>query len=163
MNTWLIAQLPVVLNLMAQVTVLLAVGLVLQQSVRRSLATRHAILLWTLIAVGFCPVVTTVLRLIAVPIPTVIRTAAQPFHVLFGDPAAALTIHSIAQPQTTHPGFFIGIALALWAAGTLLSSLWVVCGLLVAMRIKRSACPIAPEKIAGLRPQLLHIFGHNLP
>src|SRR3979409_1128565 len=103
MNTWLKllnAQLPAFLAVLALVTALLIAGLAVQQVIRRSSAARHAVLLWTLIAVGLCPILIAAVRLAAIPAPLVMRPLAKPFNVLFGNPGAAQALQTGSQPAT---------------------------------------------------------------
>ena len=63
MNSWfmvLSAYLPAALTILCVTTALLIAGLAVQHVVRRSPAARHAVLLWTLIAVGLCPILISV-------------------------------------------------------------------------------------------------------
>ncbi|HEX3154614.1 MAG TPA: hypothetical protein VHV32_08320 [Candidatus Angelobacter sp.] len=58
MNSWLSGlntQAPAALMILCVTTGILIAGLAVQHAVRRSPAARHAVLLWTLIAVGSVP------------------------------------------------------------------------------------------------------------
>ncbi|HEY2392037.1 MAG TPA: M56 family metallopeptidase [Candidatus Angelobacter sp.] len=166
MNAWLntlSGQLPAALNIAVQVTILLIAGLAVQRIARRSPAARYAVLLWTLIAAGLCPLIVAAMRLVVIPVPLVIRRSAQPFNILFGNPGVLPSLPSGGQFNTSHHSFFIEIVAVLWAAGVLVSLVGMVRGLIVMTRIRQSAQTAASEKIAGARPQLLNIFGHDLP
>jgi beta-lactamase regulating signal transducer with metallopeptidase domain len=165
MNAWLNtlnAQLPLALNVAVQVTILLIASLAVQRTVRQSSAARYAALLWTLIAIGLCPLIAAPIKLAAIPMPLVVQHSARPLNILFGNPGVS-ALPSGGQFKTTHhlpPG---GIVMALWLGGVLFGLLGIVRGLLAMRRMKRSAQPISVEKIAAVRPQLLNLFGPDLP
>jgi beta-lactamase regulating signal transducer with metallopeptidase domain len=165
MNAWLNtlnAQLPLALNVAVQVTILLIVGLAVQRIVRQSSAAHYAVLLWTLIAIGFCPLIVAASRFIAIPVPLVVQHSARPLNILFGSGALS-ALPSGGQFNTTHRLPLGGIVLALWLGGVLFGLLGIVRGLLAMRRMKRGAQPVSIEKIAAVRPRLLNLFGPDLP
>lgn len=153
------AQLPAAMMILAQVTVLLIAGLAVQHIVRRSPAARHAVLLWTLVAVGLCPILMTALRLAAISAPFVVPKFVVPMNVLFGNPGAAPTL----PPKGAHDLSLAESLIAVWAVGALFSLVGLVRGLRMARQIRRGAQPISAERIVGARAQLLTIFGSDLP
>ena len=171
MNNWLTVfadLLPAATMVLAQITALLIAGLMAQQLVRRSTAARHAVLLWTLVAAGLCPVVIAVFRLAAIPAPLLKRNPLQPLNVLFTSPAAVQPLVSGSRPTSVNHVPLAGIFIALWLAGVLLSLSGLVRGLLAARRIRRSALSLPAERMATARAQLLAIFpscnhGRDLP
>jgi beta-lactamase regulating signal transducer with metallopeptidase domain len=166
MNNWLrvlAALLPAATMVLAQITALLIVGLIVQQVVRRSTAARHAVLLWTLMAAGLCPILTAVFRLAAVPAPLLKRNPMQPLNFLFASPGAIQPLQSGAQLTTTNHPPLAGIFIALWLAGMLLSLSGLVRGMLAARRIRRSALSLPAERMVAARAQLLAVFGRDLP
>src|SRR5215831_9651055 len=169
MNTWLsnfAALLPAATMVLAQITVLLVAGLMAQHLVRRSTAVRHAVLLWTLVAAGLCPVLVAVYRLAAIPAPLMKRNPLQPLNVLFASPAAVQPALSGSQLTSANHVPLAGIFIALWLAGMLLSLSGLVRGLLAARRIRRSVQSLPAERLVAARAQLLAVFpshGSDLP
>jgi beta-lactamase regulating signal transducer with metallopeptidase domain len=166
MNNWLralAALLPAATMVLAQVTALLIVGLIVQQAVRRSAAARHAVLLWTLMAAGLCPILIAVFRLAAIPAPLLKRNPLQPLNVLFASPGAIQPIQSGGQFSVTNHLPLGGIFIALWLAGVLLSLSGLVRGLLAARRIRRSPLSPPAARLVPARIQLRAVFGRDLP
>jgi beta-lactamase regulating signal transducer with metallopeptidase domain len=166
MNSWfsgLSAYLPGALMVLAQVTALLIAGLAVQFFVRMSAAARHAVLLWTLIAVGLCPIMIWAVRVAAIPAPFINQTAARQVNVLFDHLSAARAAHHSNHISTASHFSFVSLSFVLWAAGTLVSLLGVARGLRITRRIRRSAQPISAERIESARSTLLNVFGKNLP
>lgn len=158
------AQLPAAMMMLAPVTALLIAGLAAQHIVRRSPAARHAVLLWTLVAVGLCPILMTALRLAAIPAPfvvskLVVSKLVVPINILFGNPGAAQTL----PPTGAHDLSLAGILIAVWAVGALISLVALIRGLRMARQIRRGAQPIDAERIASARTLLVTVFGGNLP
>jgi beta-lactamase regulating signal transducer with metallopeptidase domain len=165
MNNWLrvlAALLPAATIVLAQVTALLIVGLIVQEAVRRSTAARHAVLLWTLMAAGLCPILITVFRLAAIP-ALLNRSPMQPLNVLFASSGAIQPLQSASQITTTNHVPLAGIFIALWLAGTLLSLSGLVRGMLTARRIRRNALSLRAERMVAARTQLLALFCRDLP
>ena len=166
MNSWLSglsACVPAALMVLCVTTAALIAGLVVQYVVRRSPAVRHAVLLWTLIAVGLSPILISGMRMAAIPTPKVSRVAVQRMNILLG---------SLTSTQTAHYGSDLngathlpigGFLLGLWATGAFISLLGLVRGLRAARRFMRSAQPISAERIETARRSLLTIFERNLP
>ena len=155
--------LPTAIMVLAQITALLIAGLTAQQLVRRSTAARHAVLLWTLVAAGLCPILNAVFRLAAIPASLVKRNPLQPINVLFSSPAAVQSPLSNSQLTSANHVPFAGILIALWLAGMLLSLSGLVRGLLAALRIRQGALSPPAERIVTARAKLLAVFGHDLP
>ena len=66
MNNWLNelnTHLQDALTILLVTTAVLIAGLAMQHAVRRSPAARHAVLLWTLIEEGLCPILISAMRL----------------------------------------------------------------------------------------------------
>ena len=161
MNSWfnaLDAHLPAALLVLAQVTALLAAGLAVQQIFRRSPAARHAVLLWTLIAIGLCPILILAVRLAAIPAPCVNGSAVRQINVLFDNLAVAKAVPNSSQIPTAKHFPFGGFFFALWAGGALLSLLGLARGLRITRRIRRSAQPIPAERIASARGMLFYRY-----
>ena len=96
MNSWLSglsACVPAVLMVLCVTTAALIAGLVVQYVVRRSPAVRHAVLLWTLIAVGLSPILISGMRMAAIPTPKVSRVAVQRMNILLGSLTSTQTAH----------------------------------------------------------------------
>lgn len=166
MNNWLNASsayLPAVLMVLAQVTTLLIAGLAVQYAIRRSPAVRHAVLLWTLIAVGFCPILISAMRLAAVPAPFKNQSAVRQINVLLDRLAVANITQNSSQITAARHFPFGGMLLAVWAAGTFVSLLALVRGLRITSSIRRSAQPISAARIESARSSLLTIFGQDIP
>lgn len=169
MNNWLrvlAALLPAATMVLAQLTALLIAGLMVQQAVRRSTAARHAVLLWTMMAAGLCPILIAVFRLAAFPAPK--RNPLQPLNVLLASPGAILSLQSGTQVTTTNHAPLAGIFIALWLAGVLLSLSGLVRGLFAARRIRRGALSPPAERMFPARAQLQAVFpscnhGRDLP
>jgi beta-lactamase regulating signal transducer with metallopeptidase domain len=166
MNSWrsvLENQFPSALSVLAQVTAMLVIGLIAQRVVKRSSVARYAVLLWTMVAVGLCPIAFAAMRVVAIPVPAAIRNSAQPLKIIFGIPQTLPVFWSSSQLGVTHHWLFSEIAIALWAVGTLLGLSGILRGLFLTRRLKRGAQRTSAEKISGARPRLLQIFGSNLP
>jgi beta-lactamase regulating signal transducer with metallopeptidase domain len=166
MNNWLsvlATYVPAALTILFVTAALLIAGLAVQHAVRRSPAARHAVLLWTLIAVGLCPILIAAMRLAPISAPKMSRVAVQRMNVLFGGIAGTQTAHNSSEPASSRHLPLGGFLLALWAAGTLVSLLGLARGLRITRRITRSVQPIAAERIESARSELLTIFGRNLP
>jgi beta-lactamase regulating signal transducer with metallopeptidase domain len=148
---------------LAQITALLIAGLMVQQVVRRSTVARHAVLLWTLMATGLCPILIAVFRLAAIPAPLMKRNPLQPLNVLFAGPGGIQPLQSGSPLTTTNHAPLAGIFIALWLAGVLLSLSGLVRGLLAARRIRRGALSPLAERVVPARAQLLAVFGRDLP
>jgi beta-lactamase regulating signal transducer with metallopeptidase domain len=166
MNSWLTEvnnYVPAVLTILFVITALLMAGIAVQHAMRRSSAARHAVLLWTLIAVGLCPFLISIVRLASIPAPIASRVAVQRMNVLFGSLTTAQTAHSNREPIPARHLPLSGFLLALWATGTLVSLLGLARGLRITRRIRRSAQRISAERIEPACSTLLTIFGRNLP
>lgn len=155
------AYVPAALTILCA-TALLIAGLAMQYFFRRSPAARHAVLLWSLIAVGLCPILISVVRMASIPAPVASRVAVQRMNVLLSGIAKTQAFPNSSAPRrATHlptGGFLLG----LWAAGACISLLGLARGLRITRRIRRSAQPISAEKIEPARSTLLAIFGRNL-
>jgi beta-lactamase regulating signal transducer with metallopeptidase domain len=150
-------------TILALVTLLLIMGLALQLLVRRSPAARHAVLLWTLIAVGLCPILTAAVRIVSIPAAFVNRTSMQAIAVRLGNLTPANPASYNRHPSAPLKFSYAGSLLGLWATGTFVSLLGLVRGLRITRRIKRSAQPIKAERIEPARTQLVTIFGRTQP
>jgi beta-lactamase regulating signal transducer with metallopeptidase domain len=157
------ACVPAALMVLCVITALLIAGLAVQYLVRRSPAARHAVLLWTLIAVGLSPILISGMRMAVIPAPKVSRVAVQRMNILLGSfKSTQTTRYSIASKQTSHLPLG-GVLLGLWVAGTFISLLGLVRGLRITRRITRSAQPISAARIETARSSLLTIFGQDIP
>jgi beta-lactamase regulating signal transducer with metallopeptidase domain len=162
MNNWLTelnTHAPAALIILFITTSVLIAGLAVQHVVRRSPATRHAVLLWTLIAVGLCPIMISAMRLVAIPARFKVQSAVRQVNVLFDHLADANT----GQISTARRFPFAGLFLAAWATGTFLSMLGLIRGLQITRWIRRSAHPISAERIETARRTLFTIFDRSLP
>jgi beta-lactamase regulating signal transducer with metallopeptidase domain len=166
MNSWLTEvnnYVPAVLTILFVITALLMAGIAVQHAMRRSSAARHAVLLWTLIAVGLCPFLISIVRLASIPAPIASRVAVQRMNVFFDGIAGAQTAHNSSAPTPARHLPLGRFLLGLWAIGTLLSLLGLIRGLRITRRIRRSAQRISAERIEPACSTLLTIFGRNLP
>ena len=166
MSNWLTGlntHLPAALAILYVTTAVLSAGLAVQYVVRRSPAARHAVLLWTLIAVGLCPILIPAMRLAPIPAPIASRVAVQRMNVLLGSLASLETAQHSGAPQRPSHLPIGGFLLGLWAAGACISLLGLVRGLRVTRKIRRSAQPISTTRIETARNELLTIFARNLP
>lgn len=145
------------------ITAVLIVGIAVQYVVRRSPAVRHAVLLWTLIALWLCPILISIMRLAPIPAPFKNQRAVRQANILLDRVAAANTVQKSSQFSAARHFPFAGLLLAVWGAGTLVSLLGLAHGLRITRRIRRSAQPISAEGIESTRSELLAIFGPNLP
>jgi beta-lactamase regulating signal transducer with metallopeptidase domain len=165
MNDWLNAldvQLPQVIVALILVTAVLSVGLIARRIVWSSPVARHAVMLWSLIGAGLCPLLIGAVRFAAIPPSFAIRKI-QRLNILLGDPGAGHALRSGGQPATVHH-LSLGIAfIVLWAAGSMFSTLGLVRGLRMSRRIRRGAQPLSAERIVPVRTCLLAAFGPKLP
>lgn len=157
------AYAPAALTILCVITALLIGGLAVQYVVRRSPAARHAVLLWTLIAVGLCPILISTMRMASIPAPIASRVALQRMNVLLADLGsrhpAPMSSSSTGASHLPIGGFLLG----LWAAGACISLLGLVRGLRITHHIRRSAQPISAQRIEAARSELVTIFAGNLP
>jgi beta-lactamase regulating signal transducer with metallopeptidase domain len=150
-------------TILALVTLLSIMGLALQLLVRRSPAARHAVLLWTLIAVGLCPLLTAAVRVIPIQAAFVNRTSMQTIAVRLGNLTRTNPASYNRHPSAPLKFSYAGLLLGLWAAGTFVSLLGLVRGFRITRRIKRSAQLIKAERIEPARTQLVPVFGRTQP
>jgi beta-lactamase regulating signal transducer with metallopeptidase domain len=165
-NIWpdaLAAKLPAAVTLLTLVTVLMIAGLAAQQAIRRSSAARHAILLWTLVAAGLCPVLVATNRLAGIPGPIVMRKPAPAFRLLLGDPGASQAFRTGSQPAAAIHFPLAGVFVALWGAGSLVSLLNLVRGLRAMRELQGGARPVPAEQIAFPRARLTAVLGPEFP
>ena len=147
---------PSVIILLVIVTLLLLAAIVVHRSIRQSPATRHAVMLMTLVTIGFCPMMVVVAHLawlraqIRLPNP-------MPF-----DYSAAFFQSAEQVGSSTHFPF-AGVLFVLWAAGSLVGLVRLILGLHAMSLLRHSAKPPAPESMALLRHRLAAALGCNLP
>jgi beta-lactamase regulating signal transducer with metallopeptidase domain len=166
MNNWpteLDTHVPAALAILYVITALLVAGLAVQSVVRRSPAARHAVLLWTLIAVGLCPLVISVTPLAPIPAQIANRVAVPRLNILFGGIAGAQTAHNSSESTLAKQLPLGGLLLGLWVTGAFISLLGLARGLRITGRIRRSAQPITAARIETARRRLLNVFDGNLP
>lgn len=154
------AYVPAALTILCATTVLL---IAVQHAVRRSPAARHAVLLWTLIAIGLCPILVAAVRMASRPGPIASRVAVQRMSVLLSKIATLQTAQHSTEPAPARHLPISGFLLGLWAIGAFISLLGLVRGLRITGRIRRSAQPISAQRIEAARSELHTIFQRNLP
>lgn len=166
MNSWLSglsADVPTAFTILCITTIILIAGLAVQHIVRKSPAARHAVLFWTFIAVGLCPVMIPATRLVAIPAPVKIQRAVGQVNVLFDNLAVAKPGWNSSQISAARHFPFAGLFLTAWGTGTFLGIFGLIHGLRTTRSIRRSAQPISAARIETVRSTLLTIFGCNLP
>lgn len=166
MNSWLSglsADVPTAFTILCITTIILIAGLAVQHIVRKSPAARHAVLFWTFIAVGLCPVMIPATRLVAIPAPVKIQRAVGQVNVLFDNLAVAKPGWNSSQISAARHFPFAGLFLTAWGTGTFLGIFGLIRGLRTTRSIRRSAQPISAARIETARSTLLTIFGCNLP
>lgn len=166
MSNWLTElniHVPAALTILFVTTAVLIVGLAVQAIIRRSPAARGAVLLWTLIAIGLCPVLISSTRLAPIPALKASHVAVQRLNVLLGGIAGAQTAHNSSGPTPAKHFPLGGFLLGLWAIGAFISLLGLARGLRITRRIRRSAQPISAARIETARRRLLNIFDRGLP
>jgi hypothetical protein len=102
MNNWLTelnTHVPAALTILFVTTAVLIAGLAVQHAVGRSPAVQHAVLLWTLIALGLCPILISATRLAPIPAPIASHVAVQRMNILLGSIAGAQTAHNGRDPH----------------------------------------------------------------
>jgi beta-lactamase regulating signal transducer with metallopeptidase domain len=166
MNNWLSglsAYAPTTMMILCVTTAILIAGLAMQHAIRSSPAARHAVLLWTLIAAGLCPILISAMRLAPIPPPFKNQRAVRQVNVLLDRLTVASTVQNSSQITAARHFLFGGMLLAVWATGAFISLLGLVRGLLTTSRIRRSAQPISAARIETARSSLLTIFGQDIP
>lgn len=148
------AYVPAALTILCATTVLLIAGFAVQHAVRRSPAARHAVLLWTLIAIGLCPILIAAVRMASRPGPIASRVAVQRMSVLLSKIATLQTAQHSTEPAPARHLPISGFLLGLWATGAFISLLGLVRGLRITGRIRRSAQPISAQPIEAARSEL---------
>jgi beta-lactamase regulating signal transducer with metallopeptidase domain len=161
--TGLSTHVPAALTILCATTALLIAGLAMQYVVRRSPAARHVVLLWTLIAIGLCPILISAVRMASIPGPIASRVAIQRMNVLLGKIATTQTANNSSEPTPAKHLPLGGFLLGSWAAGACISLLGLLRGLRITHRIRRSAQPIPEQRIESVRSELLTLFTRNLP
>ena len=166
MNSWLSgpsAYVPAALAILCAISALLIGGLSAQYVVGRAAAARHAVLLWTLIAVGLCPLLVSVVRMNSIPAPSTRLEAVHRMKVLLGSFAGPLATQSSNDRKRAAHLQVSGFLLGLWAAGFFISLLGLIRGLRITHRIRLNAQPVSAQRIEAARSELLTIFKWNLP
>ena len=155
------SHLPALLLDVAAVTVILIAGVIAQYSAFRSTATRHAVLLGTLLAVAALPFVTAAAHLAKVPSPPIVGKSAHALNTLFAgplfaDPGTSQPIMTgVRSPKASIPG----IVAAVWLSGMLWCAVRIIFGLWAGFRKTRAAIPVAASCI----PEALTQSGARLP
>lgn len=147
---------PFVPILLAIVTLLLLAAFVVHRSIRQSPAARHAVMLITVVTIGFCPMMLVVARL-AWASAQIRLPHRMPF-----DYAAAFFQNAEQVGSSTHFPF-AGALLGLWAAGSLAGLVRLILGLHAMSLVRHSAKPPAPETMAPLQQRLAAALGCHLP
>jgi beta-lactamase regulating signal transducer with metallopeptidase domain len=138
------------------VTLLLLAAIVVHRSIRQSPAAKHAVMLMTLVTIGFCPMMLVVARFAWVR-----AQIRLPNPMIFYHSGAFFQNAEQVGSSTHFP--FAGALLALWAAGSLVGLVRLILGLHAMSLVRHSAKPPAPESMAPLRRSLAAALGCNLP
>jgi beta-lactamase regulating signal transducer with metallopeptidase domain len=147
---------PSLVILLAIVTLLLLAAIVVHRSIRHSPAARHAVMLITLVTIGFCPIMVVVARLAWVK-----AQIRLPNRTHFDYSAAFFQSAEQVGFSTHFP--FAGVLLGLWAAGSIAGLVRLILGLHAMSLVRYSAKPPAPESMAPLRHRLAAALGCDLP
>jgi beta-lactamase regulating signal transducer with metallopeptidase domain len=148
--------------LLMQATIVLLAALVACQTLRRSSAARHAVLLWALAIVGLGPMMVVALRLIGLPGMVSLRSP-MPFDVSISHfDSAAHGQHGMEAQATGHLPL-AGLLLLLWAAGALVGLARPIHGLLIMRRIRRTARPAPRNRTGPLLGHLAAVLGGEVP
>ena len=148
--------------LLLQVSLVLLAGILLQQIVGRSAAARYGVLLWTLVAVGLCPVVAAAVRAAGVR-PLVSFGNSIPFHVPLRSSGLVATLASGSPVTVPHPSLLPAALLALWAAGALAGMVRLAASLLTVRRLRCAATSLDGERIAPLVETIGNRLGRQVP
>jgi beta-lactamase regulating signal transducer with metallopeptidase domain len=165
MNSWfrvLEAASPAAMTVLVIATVILLAAIVVHRTIRQSPARRHAVMLVALVAVGLCPVIVVVARLAGmvpwIPLPNPIA-----FDELVSHSQSAVPFQGGDHVLSSRHFPFGGMLLVLWAAGALVGLVRLIRGLHAMSRLRRTARPVLPARIAPLRDRLAAALGRNLP
>jgi beta-lactamase regulating signal transducer with metallopeptidase domain len=134
------------------VTLLLLAAIVVHRSIRQSPAAKHAVMLMTLVTIGFCPMMLVVARFAWVRAQIRLPNPMIFYH------SGAFFQNAEQVGSSTH-FLFAGALLALWAAGSLVGLVRLILGLHAMSLVRHSAKPPAPESMAPLRHSLAAGFG----
>ena len=165
MNTWLGALEAIVraeLTPLLQATVVLLAALVVHQTLRRSAAARHAVLLWALVTVGLCPVMIVSVGLLGIPAAVSLRNP-MPLDRLLSHSALSAPLQTGMQHPSKAHFPFAGILVLVWAVGTLLGWVRLIRGLLIMRRIRRAARPVPRVRIEPVMDRVVAVWGRNVP
>ncbi len=152
---------PAITTLIIASIILLAV-IVVHQTISRSSAGRHAIILLALVSIGLCPVMVILAHLInaaaLVPLPNSLM-----FTSLVDSSLSAVPFRQSSQSfPPGHPPI-ADVLLVLWAAGSLISLARLIRGLHTISAARNTARPIPAVRISALRDRLTEILGRNPP
>jgi beta-lactamase regulating signal transducer with metallopeptidase domain len=166
-------------------SMLLLVGIILQLALVRIAAARHAVLFWSLIAAGFCPLFLLATHALpdhwlpdrlAISLPaSIIPTPLQSADSVRSDPPSLTAADSLipnpatqtaATPNASSYSFappLVSILLTLWAVGTVLQLSRLAWGIHQVRQIRRTAQVIASEELLTVRQSLREAFHREPP
>jgi beta-lactamase regulating signal transducer with metallopeptidase domain len=157
-------------SVLLQVTVLLIAGLATHQFATRSAAVRHAILFWTLVAVGVAPPVYFAVGICnlsgpTIEIPDSIPLPSQVFQwpAFEGDPVTATAPAPESNTTRSHTWSVATFLVWLWFAGLLVSLAQLGRGLQLARRIRRNGFRLPERVLQPLRKRLSFLLGRSIP
>ncbi|HEY4307809.1 MAG TPA: M56 family metallopeptidase [Pirellulales bacterium] len=161
LDSWVIARTSIG-AVLTVISILLAIGIGVQFTGRRSAAWRHAILFWTLVAVGCCPMFAIVLP--RFDIAPVNRAAMLPSEIVAVQPTASSEtvsqrVNGPSQPNDLSASFFV----AMWMIGAVVGSLRIGHGWRTMRRLMVSAVPMSSECAETIFSRTSEILGRPAP
>jgi beta-lactamase regulating signal transducer with metallopeptidase domain len=152
---------PAITVALMEATVILFAAIAVHRMVRRSAVSRHAILLWALVAVGLSPVMIAVGSLTRLPALISLRNPLPMDISFYSEPTGPLPGGLQASAKGHLP--LAEMLLRLWAIGTLIALARLIRGMRLTRRIRRSARPAAGMKMVEARDRLAAALSSNVP
>ena len=153
---------PAAISLLVQVSLILFAGLILQQIVASSATAKHSLLLWTLLAVAFCPALEFALRAAGVqPLALFGNSILLNRPLKFSNPIAPL-VHISASAAPNHFSL-VAAFLLIWAAGALLGIARLIASWRVVQRLRNAATSLPLERITHLLELVRSRLGQRVP
>jgi len=148
--------------LLLQVSLVLLAGLLLQQIAGRPAAARYAVLLWTLVAVGLCPVLAVAVQAAGVR-PLVSFGNSIPFDLPLRSSGLTATLASGSPATVPNRSLLAAALLALWAAGALVGMARLSASWRTVRRLRCAAASLDGQRIARLVETIENRLGRRVP
>jgi beta-lactamase regulating signal transducer with metallopeptidase domain len=150
-----------------EIAILLTLALIIELTVARSPAARHAVLFWALIAAGACPLLTVAARWSGVTPHRNLTRLIIPAHFIAHAQAEPSSIAaspiSVANAKHLRRFSTTSLLVAVWLIGVLAMLARLAHGLIRIRRLRLSASTLPAPQVASLAPRLTAALGWPLP